>query len=361
MRELLEQYWQQLKRKRFKTAELERFVRESMGQAYGKQGGYASFAQAVEQAVKEGRLKPVRSSRHNGMNPPLYNAYHVVQAEKTVQAHLLVRYHPKLRMSAYARCPDEYARDEPYLQQLDRFFREGGARAPVVSANERSFALFGDEKWLTSDEGQRVLRRVGLTLADLRCEVTYEPFFYYQRQLAEGDPHNVLIVENKDTFFSFKTLFQEGVYRWADVPFALLIYGEGRKIERSFSFVWELGLPVSQTQFYYFGDLDPEGVAIWYRLSRKGQQGAYPERVVIRPFSFFYEQLVNQWADRAPRQRHAQRGDREAVDAFLRHLSPAAAARIRVLFSEGRYLPQEGLNRHILRLLAEEGKGEDAP
>jgi len=46
----------------------------------------------------------------------------------------------------------------------------------------------------------------------------------------------VLIVENKDTFFSLKALFQEGINRWSGKSFSMLIYREGRKILKSISF-----------------------------------------------------------------------------------------------------------------------------
>ncbi|MCL0063142.1 DUF2220 domain-containing protein [Peptococcaceae bacterium] len=81
----------------------------------------------------------------------------------------------------------------------------------------------------------------------------------------------MLIVENKDTFFSLKALFQEGINRWNGKSFSMLIYGEGRKILygegrkilKSISFFEEIeeykGL---STSFYYFGDLDAEGISI---------------------------------------------------------------------------------------------------
>ncbi|MCL0101390.1 DUF2220 domain-containing protein [Peptococcaceae bacterium] len=90
----------------------------------------------------------------------------------------------------------------------------------------------------------------------------------------------MLIVENKDTFFSLKALFQEGINRWNGKSFSMLIYGEGRKILKSISFFEEIeeykGL---STSFYYFGDLDAEGISIWYELTE--------QREVV-PFVYFY-------------------------------------------------------------------------
>ena len=50
----------------------------------------------------------------------------------------------------------------------------------MLKANERSFELFRNEKFLLDKEGIRFLANLGLTLSDLNCRRTYEPFVEYQ-------------------------------------------------------------------------------------------------------------------------------------------------------------------------------------
>lgn len=50
-------------------------------------------------------------------------------------------------------------------------------RLQQITANERSFQVFRDEKWLLSKHGKDFLQRIGFALDDLRCYLTFEPFF----------------------------------------------------------------------------------------------------------------------------------------------------------------------------------------
>ena len=47
-----------------------------------------------------------------------------------------------------------------------------------------------------------------------------------------------------------------------------LIFGEGKKIEKSFSFIEEIA-QVEDLKVLYFGDIDPEGFGIYTRLKQR--------------------------------------------------------------------------------------------
>ena len=340
------------KKKTIASEMIERHVSGLLGtDGYWKTGGYPVFAAAIQGLVDEGLLSPVKAKGLNCKNPALFYWYRIVpRDEKPEQAkrqQLLTYYHPAINTSFYLNHAGEFTQDEPALDLLDHFFKTTPALSRVVpiTANERSFQIFGDEKWLLSTEGQKFLQRVGLSLGALRCYVTHEPFFYYARRIAGADSGvKALIVENKDTFFSLKTLFQEGLSSWAGVSFALLIYGEGRKIEKSLSFFDELedyrGIPVD---FYYFGDLDPEGISIWHALTGKKP---------VKPFVYFYKKLFERYGGAAPHLRKGQRFSQAATLDFLAHFQSDTAAGIQKMLQAGHYLPQEGLDYAFMRELA---------
>ncbi len=344
-------YLAQQKRKQIETRKIEDHVQASLGEDYWKAGGYPLFARKIGELVEEGILAPIKAWQRNGLNPPLYNGYRILKlrdkGDPDLTRELLTQYHPLLQMRAYLDQPDQYQADRVYLKLLSDYLTHREPLSTKLTVNERSFAIFNDEKFLASPRGQALLARVGLTLADLHCYPTYEPFFYYQRGIPEGQI-NVLIVENKDTFYSLKSLLQRGYYRWDNLAVDLLVYGEGKKILRSHSYFEELDqLPVLPTEFFYFGDLDPVGVNIWHRLSQVRP---------VKPFVFFYRHLLQDHFSRAPQLRTRQQVGETSLRAFLAHFAPREAQLIEELFARHCYLPQEGLHFAKLQALAAGGE-----
>ncbi len=363
MRDLVQRFLAASPVKRIQTKALEEHVVQEMGiQDYWERGGYLAFANLILQLVEENRLKPIKARKTNGKDPSLFNWYQSISLEAGFsleeQRELLTLYHPKLDLAYYLKRQELYQRDKPYLVALDRYLRQyyESQKGRSVTINERSFEIFQDEKFLASSPGQTLLEAVGLSLADLNCHHTYEPFFYYQ---IGSHPLNILIVENKDTFFSFKNLFQEQITTWGGVSFQLLIYGEGRKILRSLSFLGELfhgvippGVIPPGVTCHYFGDLDPEGVAIWDELV----QTYGPQGLNIVAARFFYDALLKHHGQQAPPLRSAQRGHLDAIERFILQFEPPSRDALRHLLQSGNYLPQEGLSASLLYELRTEVK-----
>lgn len=358
MRAAIEEYLFNLKQQRLKrleSKELETYIISFIGSdAYWRFGGYNVFAKVISDLVKDRVIRPIKATGHNGRSPGLYNRYQLTIVDELSESDrqkLLVRYHPEINTSYYLKKPREYEVDETYLVALDKFLREcaGYKKQPQVTVNERSFEVFGYEKWLLSVHGQKFMQRIKITLDDLWCYQTYEPFFFFALKAADGSEKlNVLIVENKDTFFSLKKLLQDGICTWNGITFHLLIYGEGRKIQKSFSFFWELEqYRHCETTFYYFGDLDPEGILIWFDLQKDID-------VEVKPFTYFYEALFEKFASTAPKLHSGQTLSKEAVAAFLDGFRLQNVTNIRRMLEQRCYLPQEGLNYILLRQLADE-------
>ena len=115
-----------------------------------------------------------------------------------------------------------------------------------VSVNERSFEIWGDEKFIKGGnenrgknknegrgQGKRILKNLGIELSDLNVYETPEPFvsYIYDRTA----PQNVLIIENKDTFYTVRKYMQEtGKNEILGEKFGTLIFGSGKKVIASF-------------------------------------------------------------------------------------------------------------------------------
>lgn len=355
---------QNSKKKTIDTRLLEQQVYQTLGEGYHQAGGYTAFVKAVSELIEQGSLVEVKSSGSNGRVPSLFNRYKKVTQERFDRHHSeLLSYHPRMNMRVYRNKADLYETDKLYLRALDSFLKCPDLAESLkypYSINERSYQIFGDEKFLAGSRGRALLAHIGIAQEqDLNCYNTYEPFFYVDYRHVNNRAHevgvHVLVVENKDTFFTLKKVFSEyGSGLWNDV-FQLLIYGEGRKIVKSFSFIDEVlnegghaagrrDIARLATSVYYFGDLDKEGIDIFGELAER-----YPA-IDIRPHVFLYRKLLNAEKELAARHLHnvpvrstKQKVRPNRLTRFLAFFDSATTEVIKKRLETGNCLPQEAL------------------
>ena len=190
--------------------------------------------------------------------------------------------------SFYERHPEWQTKEEwARIQNLYTFLQSDEERE-VVSVEERSLELFGHEKFLRDGElfpeGKGFLTRIGISEESLKIVNLGEPFVFWMKQGKEmKDIQRVLIVENLSFFHTSIKLLEADQL---DYEPELIIYGEGSKIERSFSFFFRM-FPTKPYLFYYAGDLDAAGYGILIRLMEK-----YPE-YSIQPALKIYRKMLD--------------------------------------------------------------------
>lgn len=302
---------------------------------------YFSFYEAISELVSFGVLSPVRNSGFNGRNPPLYNKYRKRKPGLSAEdREFLDSLDPAIDTSRYRKKPDLLNRDRGFLELLDRFLKASDRESLRVpsSINERSFEIFGDEKFLSSVDGHAFLQNVSISEDFLNVYHTPEPFFFSSNSAYSGRVFNVLVIENKDTFYTIKRCFFSNGWRLLGRDFSHLVYGEGKKIIKSFEFALEIGLTPDNCKVFYFGDLDPEGISIFESFRERFSD------YNICLFVELYEELLNVSFSRAPKLRRKQRVSDERFSRFLGDFPQGVSERIMELFDSERYLPQEGLN-----------------
>jgi len=347
MRSQIETYLSEMSSKTMSTADLQEWTRHTLGNEYVSSGGYIVFAQTLCQLCDEGLLSPVKASGFNERKPKLYNRYRKVSEVLDLESQRkLNTFDPRIDTSKYYAHPTYYAQDLHALVALDQFYKDSSQVTTLTfpyALNERSFQIFRDEKFLASPEGHAFLQRINLNEDKLNTYRTPEPFFYVdyrQSWRRDTEPISVLIIENKDTFFTLKKCWMENTPSLAGIPFQLLVYGEGRKITGSFSFIDEIsGLSQQSVQCYYFGDLDREGIDIYGTLA-----ASFPEAKIL-PMITLYEKLIELYGGQAPAVRDKkQRLRAEYLTLFLRFFPREVAEQIVELLENGKYIPQEGLS-----------------
>lgn len=321
-----------------KKLQLEEIRKQKKIESY--QELYDFVARQVEQRV----YKPVKASGWNGKKPPLYNAYWLEEAKKDY-SHLVEELKYALRtdisIDYYLAHLEEYEKDRDYVLSLNEYLGEKEKLQIPMSQNERCFDIWQQEKFLSQGPGKKICNRCGVELSKLAFYETYEPLAYYA--MNRKVPQNILIIENKDTFFTMRRLMLKGQNIFWGVEIDTLIYGAGKGIVKAFQ-----GLELSgedymleaENVFYYFGDLDYEGIQIYQSLI-----DAVGEVREIIPFREAYEcmlQKCNCYKNDPPKTKAGQK--RKLREKFLTYFDLKIQNQIKELLEQGLYLPQECIN-----------------
>ena len=215
-----------------------------------------------------------------------------------------------------------------------------------MSRKERSFSSGAVEVWTAVSLGREVLKFNGLDEGFLNFYDTPEPFFEYVH--SHSREMTALILENKDTWFSFRKLMQAtGKSRIAGTEVNLLLYGEGNKITKKAALTdYVQGMlrgQVGQTiRFLYFGDLDREGIRLFFR-TREANPG-----LSIQPFAPLYQLMLKLAEGREMPESQDKRDIPVDTEQFARLLGNEEADAIRRLWDHDRYIPQEIINYQVL-------------
>jgi hypothetical protein len=315
-----------------------------------KERDYRLFHQTVNKLVDDGVLVPVKSAGLNGRLPPLFNKYRLIRPKEDFAGYLeCIRYlNPALNISGYLKRPDLYKKHREIIEGLSRYlWYSAELLEEPMSRKERSFSLWGREKLL--DEHFALVREVlkfnGLGEDFLNYFDTPEPFFEYVHTRPEH--MTVLILENKDTWFTFRKLMQDtGKSIVAGTPVDVLLYGEGNKIAKRGALeeynAGMLGGKAGQAgRFLYFGDLDLEGIRLFFRTRE-----ANPH-LDIRPFSGLYRLMLRLTEGVELPESLDKRDVTAPLAEFASMLGFDRADMLTVFLEKGRYIPQEIVNYQV--------------
>ena len=334
-----------------------------------QESDYGIFHTEVEKLVESGVLVPVKSSKTNGRLPPLFNRYRIVKPQEDYTIYLVSirRLNPHLNIAGYLQRPELYYKHLEIVEGISKYlwFAQDLLDWPM-SRKERSFSLWGREKFL--DEQMALVREVlkfnGLEEDFLNYYDTPEPFFEYHH--SHGELKTVLVIENKDTWFTFRKLMQAtGNNNISGTVVNVLLYGEGNKITkngaleeyRATMLGGQCGQNVStqcRPKFLYFGDLDWEGIRLFFRTRE-----ANPA-LDLKPFSSLYRLMLELAESVELPKSLDQRGVVGPLPEFLSLLGIPEEESLRALLAEGKYIPQEIVNYQIAaKILTEQKRGLD--
>lgn len=307
---------------------------------------YKDLYDKVLQLLDAEKIKPVRASGKNGKRPALYNEYWVLEKKQDVSGYveeleyLLV---PAISTNYYLNHIQRYIEDREWVLLLNSFLKnDREALRTARSLNERSFEIWHREKFLKEEQGKKILKRCGISLELLNIYETTEPLAYYT--YTREIPQNILIVENKDTFYSMRRYLLSGQNTIMGVRIGTLIYGAGKGIHRSFQdfdLCAEPYMRDDRNLIYYFGDIDYEGIIIYESFAV-----TFGENYRIKPYVTGYIEMVNKamklGVGNLPKMKEGQ--NQNIGERFWNAFPADIVSMMKQILEDGRYIPQEILS-----------------
>lgn len=297
---------------------------------------YKEIVTQIQSLVEERILEPVNSHGTNNKAEPLYNTYKILKRNlrqdliEDIQQYSL-KFHSQVQLQTYFSLSEAvWEEDLPYIKRIDRYLKEKGLPKGEVFVPELSYQLMGDEKWIDEKGGKKLLERLQLwqTFKIIR---EADPLMFSINPLQiQLNHHMHLIVENKTTYYQLEEILRE-------TSFTSLIYGAGWKIVSNVHLaVQQMGLYDRFHQFYYFGDIDAEGISIWHTLNEKQSISlALPfYRVLLKKSNSFGKET--------------QYKNKEALEVFSKKFTSEEEKKLHAIFEKHEYYPQEALDKREL-------------
>lgn len=302
---------------------------------------YDDFAASVQTLLDEGFIIAVKSHGTNWKGLP--NSVRI-QKGKVLQPligeiqEMQFRVHPVIDLRNYfSSSKKKWAEDKPRIVMIDQYLQKNGLPVTNTNSSERSYELMRDEKWIDEKGGKAILEKINL-FDKLKIMKTPDPLMFAinpNQLLSSQRVHRHLIVENKATYSGL-------IDSLSFTNFSTLIFGSGWKIASSLDQLSkQLGLTNNEVQheIYYFGDLDYEGISIYFHLY---------EKYNVTLAQCFYQALL-----RKPyyKGKENQTRNEVAVHHFLHYFSKDDQEIVAALFTENGYYPQEALSKEELHTI----------
>lgn len=310
---------------------------------------YDLFYKVIKSLEEDNVIKPYGKGMNAMMLKSVALKFKIIDYKKKEESmsqedkHFLHSLNSKINTFLYFKNKEILNKDRENLKKLSNFLNSLDDNVPYISLNERSYELFGYEKCLSGVEGKdSLLKNTKITLDDIHCFDTYTPLqCYIMHNFYKKDIRTVLIVENLDTYWSFHRAMNESpLGEYID----MLVYGGGNKSSGNFKFHRHYSI-TSHDNIYYFGDVDPEGLAIYQRVKK-----ANP-KLNIKLAKNLYKLAIKVGMKKGLYNIHNDNQtklDEEEIDELLKSLDEKTAQDFKNILLNGKYIPQEALNYRVL-------------
>ncbi len=318
-----------------KRRTLEEVLGSKINAEYSEQHAY------IMELVDSGRIKPVLASKKNGKKPALYREYWKLEQKQDYSAlkqELLFNLASQIDITYYQHNLQTYDKERKDVLLLSSFLQNSATLlTKQVSYNERSFQIWQKEKFLLQGAGKKILSHCSLELVQLNCYSTAEPFAYFASTRAV--PQKLLIIENKDTFFSMRKHLLAGNSQLLGENISTIIYGAGKRVVsyfQEFNASAEPYMLAEGNELLYFGDLDYEGIGIYEKLA-----ASFAEQGSIKPFIPAYLAMLQKSKGYPMLPTTKEEQNRNLQGSFFNYFSAEVQKEMQNILRQDLYIPQE--------------------
>ena len=305
---------------------------------------YTILAWVLREWENNGVIAPIKNSGLTSFTPQIQMEYKKLESKPDYYDMIpkIRRLHPDLDIGRYLKRPEVYAENRKGIEQLNDYLWENKADLKYsVSVNERSFAIWRDEKYLESSKGAAICSWNKLDYCYLNCFKAPEPYFFTDFRENVNDSVNVLIIENKDTWYTIGKALRQSVNKTLlGYKIGLLVYGEGNKIRKRNLSIKEFLDDILCPGYHvlYTGDIDIAGLDLFFGLIQtipdiKAELFLPLYKMMLskkHPNKVFYPQVLNRCL--------------EYNRMFLEHFTAEDKEFIKNILDNNKRIPQEVLN-----------------
>ena len=311
---------------------------------------YPYFVSIVNELEQLNILKKY-GSKKNGRNPSLFMKYKIIVDEKDYSEYIKeIDYDlaPELDKSYYKQKLNIYERDREDILAISDYIKSKKYLLDTkISINERSFEVFKREKRIKLKGMTSIMKNLGLDDNFFNYYETCEPIAYYS--VSKKSPQNVLVIENQDTFYSIRKYIKTISKNVLGIDISTVIYGGGNGRLPSINEIEEYTeehISDLNNTFYYFGDIDYVGIAIYESYRERNK-----DKIDWIPFKAGYEYILDKTVsdldptediDSLPDTKDGQKDNRKGI--FMNFFNDKYQQKIENILSQRKYIPQEALN-----------------
>lgn len=254
-----------------------------------------------------------------------------------------------INIEEYLNKPSIYEKHRELLLPLNTFLIKNRKDLDIpISKNERAYQIWNDEKMLDDSLCKSIVKWNRLE-EKLNYYLTPEPFFDYIH--CKKEKMNILIVENKDTWYSLRKIINslKNECYLCDIEIDGVLYGEGNKITKEKALEeYENEVIQRKCSFLYWGDLDYTGIEIYERVVNQNKNAE------ISLFTKIYEIMIDaKDLDLLGKIKHNQNNN-ISLELFIDSFDKKYQERIKYMLNKNSYIPQEIINAAILKNICKE-------
>lgn len=300
---------------------------------------YRQLFDILEELCELKQIAPIKKSGKTSFYPAVFREYKKLPPSVDYSCYIdeIAALNPRLNISRYLEKPGEFKELRDGICKLSEMLWKDDPRLQQkMSVKEKSFAIWGDEKYLESKSGSRILAFNQFDQVSLNYYYAPEPFFCRVFDQIAGD---VIVIENKDTWYSIgEALKNSKNKRFLGVKAGLLVYGEGNKVTGEAAlqtFVTEYGF--EKRKILYAGDIDIAGILMFYGAVTHNRE------IMIQPFMPLYNKMAKRAKNLQMQPTDDNRG-RDWNTGFLDLFEEQNQEVVRKVLDENRRIPQEILS-----------------